>query len=86
LDELASIGTFLLNCEEIFSRISIRVHARLRPRTACWREIESRLGEFLEQLTEERLTDFQITEQANQKLGPLFTAEGCRKFLASSER
>jgi multiple sugar transport system substrate-binding protein len=61
-------------------------NARLRPRTPCWREIESRLGGFLERFTEERLNGVQITEQANQELEPLFEDEGCRTFLISSQQ
>jgi len=80
-----------LEGEEIFKGLVPAIedslkNSRLRPRTACWREIESQLGTFLEQLTEDRLNESQIAEHANRQLEPLFTEEGCRSILRPPER
>jgi len=60
-------------------------NARARPRTACWKEIESRLGAYLEKLIDQGVQPADITKNANQDLTPLFDEEKCRAYLKSAD-
>jgi multiple sugar transport system substrate-binding protein len=57
-------------------------HARARPRTPCWKEIESRLGKNLEKLLAQDAgsTDAAISQIKND-LGGLMDVTGCGAFL-----
>lgn len=50
---------------------------RERPRTPCWRKIESRLGAYLETLIEQCVSPQDITECANKDLVRLFDPNKC---------
>ncbi|MGE5109848.1 MAG: extracellular solute-binding protein [Acidobacteriaceae bacterium] len=50
---------------------------RERPRTPCWRKIESRLGAYLETLIEQCVRPKDITACANKDLTRLFDANKC---------
>jgi multiple sugar transport system substrate-binding protein len=60
-------------------------NGRARPRTACWKKIESQLGTYLEQLIDQGVKPDGITEKANERLAPLFNDETCRAFLKSAD-
>jgi ABC-type glycerol-3-phosphate transport system substrate-binding protein len=60
-------------------------NARARPRTACWKEIESRLGKYLEKLIDKAAKSKEVADQARQEFEPLFEKDGCRKFLQPSD-
>lgn len=59
---------------------------RERPRTACWKEIESRLGTYLEKLIDQNMKPAHITECAKQNVTPLFNEEKCETFLKSGDK
>jgi len=52
-----------------------------RPRTACWKEIESRLGSYLEKSVDQEIAAKDIGSEANQNLTVLFDDKKCREFL-----
>jgi ABC-type glycerol-3-phosphate transport system substrate-binding protein len=56
-------------------------NARARPRTACWQEIESGLGTYLEKMIEQGVSSQDVIKSANQEFGPLFDDTGCNRFL-----
>jgi ABC-type glycerol-3-phosphate transport system substrate-binding protein len=57
--------------------------SRARPRTACWKEIESRLGSYLEKSIDQEIAAKDIPSEANQNLRVLFDDKKCREFLQS---
>lgn len=68
-------------------------NARPRPRTACWKEIESRLGKSLEKLLAQDLAPAQATLKIGETIGQirkdvheLIDPEDCRKFLQEQAR
>lgn len=60
-------------------------NGRARPRSACWKKIESRLGKYLEQLIDEELSPDCLTKCANQNLTPLFNQSKCEEFVESTD-
>lgn len=60
-------------------------HARPRPRTACWKEVESRLGTYLERLVDNSVQLGDVPESANTELQPFFNEARCMEFLRSQQ-
>jgi multiple sugar transport system substrate-binding protein len=56
-------------------------NARARPRTACWREIECRLGTTLEQMIEQGASSDDAIKRVTRELTPLFDKSSCNQFL-----
>ncbi|HXU13764.1 MAG TPA: extracellular solute-binding protein [Terriglobales bacterium] len=58
-------------------------HSRARPRSACWKEIESQLGGYLEKSIDQEIVAKDIQSKANANLSLLFDDQTCREFLHS---
>lgn len=61
-------------------------NARARPRTACWKEIESRLGKNLEKLLAQDTPSTEAVSQTRQDIRELVDVKDCRSFLQEQAR
>jgi len=57
------------------------LNARARPRTACWREIECRLGTTLEKMIEQGDSSDDAIKRVTTEVTPLFDKSNCNQFL-----
>ncbi len=82
LDGLEKDGEFAAKHASLIPAIRWSLeNARARPRTACWREIECRLGTALEQMIEQGVSSNDGIKRITKEIDPLFDESGCNRFL-----
>jgi len=66
-------------------RLSLE-NARPRPRTPCWKKIESVLGVYLQKVIDQPTGSKDLALEANRDLESLFDEQGCRLYLRSTDQ